>query len=122
MHSLAEIFPALGNTALAEDIADQIGAPDTNYIPTSQSEFDGITTVSLPDSGLEGIDGIQYCGSLEYLFLPGNMLRDGALGALGGMQSLLYLDLSGNNISDAGAQLIAQMSNRRRRLVVNHKR
>lgn len=100
-HRLIEIFPDSDSPALAVDIAAQIGAPDTDFMPASQAAFDNVTTVSLPTSDVKYIDGIQYCRNLKYLYLPGNMLADEALGTLVGMAYVSHLDLSDNRLTSA---------------------
>jgi uncharacterized repeat protein (TIGR02543 family) len=106
-HRLIEIFPGGDSSALAEDIARQIGAPDTDFMPVTAAAFDAVTTISLPAGGVRSLAGIEYCHSLTHLYLPGNLLTDDSFATLGSSTSVTHLDISGNGIGDIGAAAAA---------------
>jgi uncharacterized repeat protein (TIGR02543 family) len=104
-NTLLQLFP---DPVVAEDISLQIGeGGDTSFIPDGESAFDGVTTVSLPNSEVNSLVGLQLCQNLENLILNGNDLKDSDLDVLADMPSLANLNLSGTGIGDAGAIKIA---------------
>ena len=109
LNRLIDIFPGPDSPELAEDIAAQIGAPDTNYAPSSASEFDLVTTISLPNSDVKYIYGIEHCANLINLLVPGNYLTDDKLDVLADAPLIRYLDLSRNQLTPRSLPYIAHL-------------
>ena len=109
INRLIDIFPGPDSPELAEDIAAQIGAPNTDYAPSSASEFDTVTTISLPNSDVKYIYGIEHCANLINLLVPGNYLADDKLDVLSDAPLIRYLDLSRNQLTSKVLPYIAHL-------------
>ena len=107
-NKLSDIFP---DAVLAKDIADIIGQTGNfDYVPSDESEFDNVTAVSLPNSDVTNIYGLEYCNKLTNLYIPGNKCEERVMEVLADLNELKVLNLARNNFSSGVLSYLKDLS------------